>query len=120
MSDSINEIGKIYTRPWGTYQTIAQENINQAKHITVIPGGRLSLQKHFKRAEHWVVVEGTPTVTVDELVKEYQVNEHIYIEKESVHRLENFTENELKIIEVQIGAYLGEDDIVRLDDIYKR
>jgi mannose-6-phosphate isomerase len=117
---TINEIGKVYERPWGTYQTIAQENNYQAKMIMVHPAGRLSLQKHFKRAEHWVVVEGIATVTVDESVKEYNVNEHIYIPTESVHRLENFTDSPVKIIEVQIGNYLGEDDIVRLDDIYKR
>lgn len=120
MSDTINKVGEIYQRPWGTYQTLSQDNNYQAKLITVIPGGRLSLQKHFKRAEHWVVVEGVPTVTVDELVKEYTVGEHIYIALEAVHRLENFTEQAVKIIEVQVGSYLGEDDIVRLDDVYQR
>jgi mannose-6-phosphate isomerase-like protein (cupin superfamily) len=117
---SINEIGKIYERPWGTYQTIAQDPGYQAKVITVNPGGRLSLQKHFKRAEHWVVVAGVPTVTVGDSVKEYNVNEHIYIPTEAQHRLENFTDELVKIVEVQVGAYLGEDDIVRLDDVYKR
>jgi mannose-6-phosphate isomerase-like protein (cupin superfamily) len=120
MTDSINEVGKIYERPWGTYQTISQAAQYQAKLISVNPAGRLSLQKHFKRAEHWVVVEGVPTVTVDDNVKEYQVGEHIYIPLEAVHRLENFTESTVKIIEVQVGSYLGEDDIVRLDDVYKR
>jgi mannose-6-phosphate isomerase-like protein (cupin superfamily) len=120
MTNSINEVGKIYERPWGTYQTISQDAQYQAKLITVTPGGRLSLQKHFKRAEHWVVVEGVPTITVDESVQEYKVGEHIYIALEAVHRLENFTKDMVKIIEVQVGSYLGEDDIVRLDDIYKR
>lgn len=120
MTDNINEVGKIYERPWGTYQTISQDKQYQAKLITVNPGGRLSLQKHFKRAEHWVVVEGVPTVTVDDSVKEYQVGEHIYIPLEAVHRLENFTDDMVKIVEVQVGSYLGEDDIVRLDDVYKR
>lgn len=120
MSDTINKVGTLYERPWGTYQTIAQDSHYQAKVICVHPAGRLSLQKHFKRAEHWIVVEGTPTVTVNNNVKEYQVGEHIYIPLEAVHRLENFTDNEVKIIEVQIGSYLGEDDIVRLEDIYKR
>ena len=92
----------------------------QEKIITVIPGGRLSLQKHFKRAEHWVVIKGKPTITVDESVREYAVNEHVYIQTEAVHRLENFTDDEIAIIEVQVGSYLGEDDIVRLDDIYTR
>ena len=120
MSDGINEVVKIYERPWGTYQTISQDAQYQAKVITVNPGGRLSLQKHFKRAEHWVVVEGVPTITVDEMVKEFTVGEHIYIALEAVHRLENFTDSMVKIVEVQVGSYLGEDDIVRLDDIYQR
>ena len=120
MSNSINQVGKIYERPWGTYQTISQDNNYQAKVITVNPGGRLSLQKHFKRAEHWVVVEGMPTVTVNEVVKEFTIGEHIYIALEAVHRLENFTDAMVKIIEVQVGSYLGEDDIVRLEDVYQR
>jgi mannose-6-phosphate isomerase len=120
MSQTINQVGKIYERPWGTYKTIEMGEGFQAKIITVIPGGRLSLQKHFKRAEHWVVIKGKPTITVDELVREYAVNEHVYIPTEAVHRLENFTDDEIAIIEVQVGSYLGEDDIVRLDDIYTR
>jgi mannose-6-phosphate isomerase len=117
---STNIVGKVYERPWGTYQTLAQSEGYQVKVITVVPGGRLSLQKHFKRAEHWVVVRGIATVTVDDSVKEYSVNEHVYIPLESVHRLENFTDAEVALIEVQVGGYLGEDDIVRLEDVYKR
>lgn len=117
---SINEIGKVYERPWGTYETLGMDNGYQVKIITVNPGGRLSLQKHFKRAEHWVVVKGSPTVTVDESVTIYQVNEAIYIPMGSVHRMENKTNEPCAIIEVQVGSYLGEDDIVRLEDIYGR
>lgn len=117
---TINELGKVYERPWGTYQTINFTEKSQTKIITVKPKGQLSLQKHFKRAEHWVVVTGKPTITVDDSVKEYSVGEHIFIPKESVHRLENFTDSDIQIIEVQVGDYLGEDDIVRLEDIYKR
>ena len=120
MSEAINEMGKIYERPWGTYQTIAQDKGYQAKTITVNPDGRLSLQKHFKRAEHWVVVAGNATVTVDDDTREYTIGEHIYIPLEAIHRLENFTQEPVVIIEVQVGSYLGEDDIVRLDDIYER
>lgn len=120
MADSINQIGEIYHRPWGDYKTLDQADGYQVKVIHVKPGGRLSLQKHFKRAEHWVVIKGIATVTVDDSTREYQVNEHIFIPTESLHRLENFTEEEVAIIEVQVGGYLGEDDIVRLDDIYKR
>lgn len=115
-----NIIGKIYTRPWGTYQTLDIKEGYQVKLITVNPEGRLSLQKHFKRAEHWVVIRGQPTVTVNNQTKIYTVNESIFIPKEAVHRLENFTSAPAAVIEVQIGSYLGEDDIVRLDDIYGR
>jgi mannose-6-phosphate isomerase-like protein (cupin superfamily) len=120
MTQNINQVGKIYERPWGTYKTIEMGEGFQAKIITVIPGGRLSLQKHFKRAEHWIVIKGQPTITIDQHTQEYNVNEHVYIPIQSVHRLENYTDNEVAIIEVQVGSYLGEDDIVRLDDIYQR
>ena len=120
MTRSINEIGKIYERPWGTYKTLEMGDGYQVKIITVNPGGRLSLQKHFKRAEHWVVIKGRPTITVGDSKKEYQVNDTVDIEIEQLHRLENFTDELVSIIEVQIGSYLGEDDIVRLDDVYHR
>jgi mannose-6-phosphate isomerase len=116
----LNEIGKIYERPWGTYQTLAQDDGYQTKIITVNPQGRLSLQKHFKRSEHWVVVAGNPTITVGDTIKEYQSGQYIFIPLEALHRLENFTEKPAKIIEIQIGSYLGEDDIVRVEDIYQR
>ena len=116
----INQLGKVYERPWGTYQTINFTDKSQTKIITVKPKGQLSLQKHFERAEHWVVVTGRPTITVDDNVREYNVGEHIFISKEAVHRLVNFTDNDIQIIEVQVGDYLGEDDIVRLEDIYNR
>jgi len=121
MSDQpINEVGKCYERPWGTYQTVAMDAGYQVKIICVKPGGRLSLQKHFKRSEHWVCVAGEPTVTIDGNTKILKVNDAVYIPLESVHRLENFTEKNAAIVEVQVGSYLGEDDIVRLEDIYKR
>ena len=116
----INEIGKIYIRPWGSYKTLVLAQNYQIKIITVNPGGRLSLQKHSKRCEHWVVVAGNPTITIDEIVKIYQVNDHVFIPVGSSHRMENFTDIDSVIIEVQIGSYLGEDDIIRLDDVYGR
>ncbi|MCK4608795.1 MAG: phosphomannose isomerase type II C-terminal cupin domain [Gammaproteobacteria bacterium] len=115
-----NITGKIYERPWGTYKTLELGNGYQVKIITVNPGGQLSLQKHFKRSEHWVVIEGELTITVDATKKSYKVNEAVYIPKESAHRLENQTNSPAAIIEVQIGSYLGEDDIERLEDIYGR
>ena len=116
----INEIGKIYTRPWGTYQTLALANNYQVKIITVNPQGQLSLQKHSRRSEHWVVVEGKPTITIDYTKETYQVGQAVFIPIEAVHRIENETDQPAKIIEVQVGDYLGEDDIVRLEDIYGR
>jgi len=116
----INEINKIYTRPWGTYQTLHLDAIYQIKIITVSPGGKLSLQKHSKRAEHWVVTEGQPTITIDDNVKVYKTNDHVFIPIEALHRIENTTAEIAQIVEVQVGTYLGEDDIVRIDDIYGR
>ena len=117
---SINEIGKIYNRPWGFYQTLELKTGYQVKIITVNPGGRLSLQKHSKRAEHWVVTKGNPQITVGSSVKKYSANEHVFIPAETAHRLENFADEHVEVVEVQIGSYLGEDDIVRLDDVYIR
>lgn len=118
--NAMNEIGQSYERPWGSYKTIEMADGFQVKTIDVKPGGRLSLQSHEQRAEHWVVVEGTATVTVNDTVKEYAVNEHIFIPLQAKHRLENHTESLVRIVEVQVGAYLGEDDIKRYDDIYGR
>ncbi|MGE0650645.1 MAG: mannose-1-phosphate guanylyltransferase/mannose-6-phosphate isomerase [Alphaproteobacteria bacterium] len=107
-------------RPWGAYRSMDQGKGFQVKHITVNPGGRLSLQKHAKRAEHWVVVGGTATVTRNEEEREVHVNESVYIPIGTAHRLENRTSTPLHLIEVQSGSYLGEDDIVRLEDAYGR
>jgi mannose-6-phosphate isomerase len=117
---SNNEVGKLYERPWGSYQTLAIEDDYQVKILTVQPGGRLSLQRHFKRAEHWVVVRGTPTLTIDDAVREYRRDDVVYIPLQSVHRIENLAEQPCVLVEVQIGDYLGEDDIERLDDVYGR
>lgn len=116
----INITGKIYERPWGTYQTLSMGDGYQVKIIKVKPDGRLSLQKHAKRSEHWVVIAGKPTITVGDIVKTYSVNESVFIPVNTLHRLENFTKEETSIIEVQIGFYLGEDDIIRIEDIYNR
>jgi mannose-1-phosphate guanylyltransferase/mannose-6-phosphate isomerase len=86
----------------------------------VKPGSKLSLQKHFHRSEHWVVVRGTAEVTLGTDVRSVHENESIYIPIGSVHRLDNPGKIPLELIEVQVGSYLGEDDIVRLDDVYGR
>ena len=107
-------------RPWGYYNSIDRGDRFQVKRIVVHPGGTLSLQKHHHRAEHWVVVRGTAEVTIGETVKSVHENESIYIPIGAVHRLANRGKIPLELIEVQTGSYLGEDDIVRLDDVYKR
>ncbi|MBM6593709.1 mannose-1-phosphate guanylyltransferase/mannose-6-phosphate isomerase [Microvirga pudoricolor] len=107
-------------RPWGSYQSLDIGTRFQVKRIVVKPGGRLSLQKHFHRAEHWIVVSGTALVTVGEEQRIVRENESTYIPLGAVHRLENPGRIPLELIEVQSGSYLGEDDIVRLDDVYNR
>ena len=107
-------------RPWGYYESIDAGDRFQVKRIVVIPGGVLSLQKHRHRAEHWVVVRGTAEVTVGEKVGAVHENESVYIPIGSVHRLANKGKIPLELIEVQTGSYFGEDDIERLDDVYKR
>ncbi|MCA3632504.1 MAG: mannose-1-phosphate guanylyltransferase/mannose-6-phosphate isomerase [Methylobacterium sp.] len=107
-------------RPWGWYQTLVLQDRSQVKRIVVYPGGKLSLQKHFHRSEHWVVVRGTARVTIGETVEDLVENQSAYIPSGVVHRLENPGRIDVEIIEVQTGSYLGDDDIVRLQDIYSR
>ena len=107
-------------RPWGTYQTICRGDRFHVKKIVVEPGARLSLQKHFHRAEHWIVVKGTAEVTIADRVFEVHENQSTYIPLSGVHRLANPGKIPLELIEVQTGSYLGEDDIVRLEDAYNR
>jgi mannose-6-phosphate isomerase-like protein (cupin superfamily) len=114
------ELGKVFERPWGTYQSVHAGNAHQVKHIVVLPGGRLSLQLHHHRSEHWVVVAGKAQATVGEETMELLQNQTAYIPQGCKHRLENLASEPLHLIEVQCGSYLGEDDIVRLEDIYGR
>lgn len=110
-------------RPWGWYDSLGSGrsgNCFQVKHISVYPGHSLSLQLHHRRSEHWVVIRGTATITIGELTREYQSNEHVSIPLGAAHRLENKTDMDVEVIEVQLGEYLGEDDIVRLQDNYHR
>ncbi len=107
-------------RPWGDYETIDAAHRYQVKRITVRPGAKLSLQKHYHRAEHWTVVSGSALVTCGEKTTLLKEDESVYIPLGTVHRLENPGRIPLELIEVQSGAYLGEDDIVRLDDVYGR
>lgn len=107
-------------RPWGSYESVDSGERFQVKRIIVQPGASLSLQKHHHRAEHWIVVSGTAQVTCDDQVFLLAENESTYIPIASVHRLSNPGKIPLKIIEVQTGSYLGEDDIERLEDVYGR
>ncbi|MBI2977912.1 MAG: mannose-1-phosphate guanylyltransferase/mannose-6-phosphate isomerase, partial [Rhodospirillales bacterium] len=107
-------------RPWGWYQTLDVGDRFQVKHLMVKAGGRLSLQAHRHRAEQWVVVSGTARVTRGDEIITLGENESVYLAAGVRHRLENTTKNPLRVIEVQSGRYLGEDDIVRFDDDYGR
>jgi mannose-1-phosphate guanylyltransferase / mannose-6-phosphate isomerase len=107
-------------RPWGSYQSIDSGPRFQVKRIVVKQGGRLSLQRHHHRAEHWIVVRGTARVTIGDETKTIHENESTYIPIGAKHRLENPGKIDLELIEVQTGSYLGEDDIVRIEDDYRR
>jgi mannose-1-phosphate guanylyltransferase/mannose-6-phosphate isomerase len=107
-------------RPWGYYDSVDAGERFQVKRIAVYSGGRLSLQRHLHRAEHWVVVRGTALVTIGEATRTVHENESVYIPMGHTHRLENPGRIPLELIEVQTGSYLGEDDIIRLDDVYRR
>ncbi|MEL7105187.1 MAG: mannose-1-phosphate guanylyltransferase/mannose-6-phosphate isomerase [Pseudomonadota bacterium] len=109
-----------FHRPWGWYETLCLGTRFQVKRIMVKPGGVLSLQSHVHRSEHWVVVNGTARVTVGEEVKLISENQSVYIPLGEIHRMENPGKVPMYLIEVQTGSYLGEDDIVRYEDIYSR
>ena len=108
------------SRPWGNYDSVDNGERHQVKRITVKPGASLSLQMHYHRAEHWIVVKGTAIVTIDETRKIVSENESVYIPCGAKHRLVNPGAIPLELIEVQAGSYLGEDDIVRFEDTYGR
>jgi mannose-1-phosphate guanylyltransferase/mannose-6-phosphate isomerase len=109
-----------FHRPWGWYETLCLGDRFQVKRIMVKPGGVLSLQSHHHRSEHWIVVAGTAEVTVGDEDKLVTENESVYIPLGAVHRMANPGKLPMYLIEVQTGAYLGEDDIVRYEDIYNR
>jgi mannose-1-phosphate guanylyltransferase/mannose-6-phosphate isomerase len=114
------KLGREVFRPWGSYDSLDGASGFQVKRLTVLPGAVLSLQLHHRRAEHWVVVSGTARITRDDEVFDLAVGEHTYIPLGAKHRIENPGADTLRIIEVQVGDYLGEDDIVRFEDRYGR
>jgi mannose-1-phosphate guanylyltransferase/mannose-6-phosphate isomerase len=107
-------------RPWGNYERLDIDDGYQVKRIVVKPGGVLSLQKHRHRAEHWIVVQGCPDVEIDGVKRIMEPNQSVYVPLGAVHRLSNRGEEPVVLIEVQTGSYLGEDDIIRLEDRYNR
>lgn len=107
-------------RPWGSFHVLDEQPGFKVKRLVVTPGGRLSLQSHKHRSEHWTVVNGTATVTVDANVRAMTRGQSLDIPLGAKHRLENLGKDLVEIIEVQFGDYLGEDDIIRYDDVYNR
>lgn len=107
-------------RPWGWFETVSEEPGSKIKRIHVVAGQQISLQKHHHRAEHWVVVHGTARVTLGERVFDLHQGQHCDIALGQVHRIANMTDSPVEVVEVQFGSYLGEDDIVRLQDDYGR
>ncbi|NBO21554.1 MAG: mannose-1-phosphate guanylyltransferase/mannose-6-phosphate isomerase, partial [Rhodobacteraceae bacterium] len=107
-------------RPWGWFETLALGDRFQVKRIVVHPGAALSLQSHVHRAEHWIVVSGTAKVTIDDKVSLVTENQSVYVPLGAIHRMENPGRVPMVLIEVQTGAYLGEDDIIRYEDVYSR
>ncbi len=107
-------------RPWGHFETLVLGGRFQVKRIVVKPGASLSLQSHHHRSEHWIVVEGTAQVTIDDSIKLVSENESVYIPLGAMHRMENPGKVDMVLIEVQTGSYLGEDDIIRYEDVYAR
>ncbi len=120
LNSQLHHIHLTASRPWGTYTVLEDTPGYKIKRIEVKPGKRLSLQKHFHRNEHWIVVSGTATVTVGNEKRLVRPNESTYIKMGEVHRLENEGKIPVVLIEAQVGEYTGEDDIVRIDDDFKR
>ena len=118
--DRINETGKTENRPWGNFTILDEGNGYKVKRIEVFSGKRLSYQKHARRAEHWFIVEGTAKVTLDGNDILLKPGQYVDIAIGAAHRVENPGEEKVVFIEVQRGAYLGEDDIVRLQDDFGR
>lgn len=109
-----------YNKPWGSYTNLLCEDYTKVKKIIINPGESPSYQYHFKRSEVWVIVKGKAEVKIDDIIKYYEVGDIIFISKKSAHQVTNIGTDELVFIEVQIGEYFGEDDIVRLEDRYGR
>jgi mannose-6-phosphate isomerase len=110
----------IEQKPWGYYEVLLNAENTKVKRITVNPGGKLSYQYHHKRSEHWVMIEGTASVIVNDHSKIVEAGDSIYIPVGTKHRVSNEGDTDLVFIEVQTGEYFGEDDITRIEDLYNR
>ena len=113
-------MNSLVKKPWGSYLVLEQGKNYLVKNISVNAGGKLSLQSHQYRSEHWVIVEGIATVTINETIKKVELYDSVFIPKQTKHRLENNEKENLVVIEVQYGNVLREDDIIRYEDIYNR
>lgn len=107
-------------RPWGEYFVLDNENSHKVKKIVVEPGQRLSYQYHKFRSEVWIITSGEALITIDDIEREYKVGDVVIIPKGAKHRIQNKSQSKLVFIEVQLGTYFGEDDIVRIEDDYQR
>ncbi len=107
-------------RPWGKFEVLLDEDRYKVKRITVLPGKRLSLQSHKRRSEHWVIVQGKVIIVNNDTGKPYKAGDHIYIPAGNKHRIENTGTEMAVFMEVQIGDYFGEDDIIRYEDDFNR
>ena len=113
-------MSKLEERPWGSYEVLLDTNITKVKQIIVKPGQRLSYQYHDKRAESWTLVQGLGLITIDDTAIEIGAGNSFFIPEKAKHRIANIGEEDLIFIEVQLGEYFGEDDIVRIEDDYNR
>lgn len=115
-------LGALYTeeRPWGRFTVLMDLPAYKVKRIVVNPGHRLSLQMHYKREEHWIITQGRPEITLGEETRTWHTGDHVHIPKQTKHRIANTGTEPVEFVEVQLGEYFGEDDIVRFQDDYQR
>jgi mannose-6-phosphate isomerase-like protein (cupin superfamily) len=118
--NGIKKMDNTILKPWGSYKNLMDEEYTKVKKIVINPGEAPSYQYHFKRSEIWIIVKGTAKVKIDDVVHYHRVGDIVLIQKESKHQITNIGDGELIFVEVQLGEYFGEDDIVRLDDKYDR
>jgi mannose-6-phosphate isomerase-like protein (cupin superfamily) len=118
--NGIKQMDNTVLKPWGSYKNLMDEEYTKVKKIVINPGEAPSYQYHFKRSEIWIIVKGTAEIKIDDVVTTHGVGDIIQIAKEAKHSVTNTGEDELVFVEIQLGEYFGEDDIVRLDDKYGR